>query len=63
MALTILSAALYADNGEKIKKVKAKAECCSMGCCNETCSNTNQKTVYAAKRGIVLFRSGGCTCC
>jgi hypothetical protein len=62
MALTILSATLYADSG-KITTEKVKTECCSMGCCDESCTNMNSKIVYAAKRGIILFKSGGCTCC
>ena len=60
IAFTIMSAPLYADAG-KVAKVKAKSECCSKDCCNENC--TNSKTVYANKRGLVVLKGGGCTCC
>ena len=61
MALTILSATLYADNGKTLKKVKSTTECCAKGCYNESCMNT--KTVYANKRGLVIHQGGNCTCC
>ena len=62
MALTIMSASLYADNTKPVAK-KAKTECCSRGCCDE-CSNGSSKVVYAAKRGLVINNiGGGCTCC
>ena len=62
IAITVMSATLYADNGKITKKIKSKAECCSKGCCNEDCTRTSN-TVYAAKRGIVLFKTNTCTCC
>jgi hypothetical protein len=60
LAFTIMSATLYADGGKAIK-IKAKSACCSKGCCSEHCMNG--KTVYAAKRGLVVLKGGGCTCC
>lgn len=62
MAVTILSATSYAGIGKTVKKAKAKAECCSKGCCNDDCTSSSN-TVYAAKRGIVLFKTNICTCC
>jgi hypothetical protein len=59
IAFMVMSASLYADG--KFTAVKSKSDCCSKGCCNSDCTNT--KPVYAAKRGLIVLKGGGCGCC
>ena len=64
MAIAMLSATVYAYNGNK--QIKSKPECCSEGCCKNECTNMNSTTIYAAKRGLVIHKTGGgcnCPCC
>jgi hypothetical protein len=60
IAFMVMSATLYADGG-KSTVVKSKSDCCNNGCCKSDC--TNAKPVYAAKRGLIVLKGGGCTCC
>lgn len=59
IAITIMSATLYADGRKEVKN--AKSECCTKDCCDDNC--TKSATVYAAKRGLIIHKGGTCTCC